>query len=328
MIDNFRKFYRGKKILITGGAGFIGSSLTERLVNFGAKVFVLEKPKTNFWRLGRIIKKIKIINLDLNDFSKLKKLIAANKPDLIFNLAARLDTRQTVQTLRELLKDNFTSALNLLEVAAEVRTEKFIQLGTMEEYGQQKAPFLENQREMPISPYSLTKNMTTRLALLFHQLAGLNVCVVRPAAVFGPRQGLGTLIPNLIISCLSKKDFDMNPGNQLRDFIFVEDAVDGILAAGFSKESSGEIINLGSGVFLKIKDVVNRINRLLKPPIKVNFGAKPYRPLDNMKFYMDSLKAKKLLNWRASTKFDAALLKTIQWYNKNRNLISKIYAKR
>ena len=324
MTVDIKKFYRGKRILITGGAGFIGSYLTEKLVDFGAKVFVLEKPGANFWRIDRIIKKIKVINLDLKDLFRLKKLVLANQPDIVFNLAACLDTRQVIQPLRGLLQDNFTGTLNLLQAITEIRPEKFIQLGTMEEYGRQKTPFLENQREIPISPYSLTKTMASHLALLFYRLTGLNVCIVRPAAVFGPRQGLRTLIPNFIMSCLSKKDFDMNPGNQLRDFIYVEDLADGILAAGFFKKSSGEIINLGSGNFYKIKDVVNKINNLLGSLIKVNFGARPYRPLDNMKFYMDSSKAKKFLNWRASTKFDSALLKTIKWYHKNHDLISNI----
>lgn len=329
MTADIKKFYRGKKVLITGGTGFIGSHLVKQLVEFGAQVFVLRKPKANFWRINQVIKKVKIINLNLKNLPKLRKFIVANQPEIIFNLAAHLDTRQIAQTLPKLLRENFITTLNLLRAVTEkVRPEKFVQFGTMEEYGRQKAPFLETQREMPVSPYSLTKTMASQLALSFHRLTGLDVCVVRPAAVFGSKQGLGTLIPNFIISCLSKKNFNINPGNQLRDFIYIEDLVEGILAAGFKKESSGEIINMGSGSFYKIGDVVNKINQFLGFPITINFGANPYRPLDNPKSYMDSSKAKKILNWRASRKFDIALLKTIKWYDDNRDLISKIYGKK
>jgi nucleoside-diphosphate-sugar epimerase len=315
--NTLKNFYRGKRILITGGAGFIGSRLAKELVGLGGRVWVLEKPEADLWRLREIARKIKITRIQPPVLSELQKSLTKERPEIIFNLAARVDARQSIETLPDLMGENFLNTVNLLQAAAEIKPEKFIHFGTIEEYGSQNSPFVEIFRESPISPYSLTKTMATHLALLFNKLLGLNVCVVRPAAVFGPGQGLGMLIPNLILSCLNKKDFDLNPGNQLRDFIYVDDLVRGVLAAGAEKRSTGEIINLGSGGFNRVKDIVNKINELMGSPIKIHFGAQPYRPLDTMKFYLDSRKAKKLLGWQATTKIKEALKKTIAWYKEN-----------
>ncbi len=317
-ISNLKKSYRGKKVLVTGGAGFIGSFLVAELFRLGVEVAVLVRSGTDLWRLRGTQKRIKIISADLGDAAAVKKMILAERPSLIFHLASFMNNRRALQTLDEAVKENFQNTANLLAAAAEIQPERFVHFGTIEEYGSGASPFSESQRESPISPYSLSKTMATNLVLLFHKIVGLKACVIRPAATFGPKQGLGMLVSNLIISALAKKDFDMNPGEHWRDFLYVEDLIGGILAAGIEKKAIGEIINLGSNTKYRVKDIVNKINKLMGKPIKINFGKEPYRPLDVARFYMNSDKAKKLLGWQAQTALEAALAKTIRWYQENR----------
>ncbi len=307
-------FYNNKRVLVTGGAGFIGSFLVLGLVRAGARVTVLTRPGGNTWRLADMRKSIEIVPVDLLNKSETLALLTSVKPELIFNVASLVNTTQTVEVLEELLLQNFSIAKNLFRAAAQAGIPKVVQVGSIEEYGHGEVPFLETAREAPISPYSLAKVMTTHCALWFHRTGALRVSVVRPAATFGPAQGFGMLTPNLIRACLEKKDFLMNPGDQIRDLIFVEDVARGIMAAGERAEADGEILNLGSGRLYRVKEVALLINELLGNPITIQFGAYPYRPLDTMRFFMDSHKSHQLLGWHARTDLTLGMQHTVAWY--------------
>ena len=316
-------FYKNRNVLVAGGCGFIGSFLVQKLVGYGAKVFVLDKSGVDTWRIKNLRNKIKIIEDDLKDREFCKRTLAKEKISLIFNLSGNVDTSQNLLILEKLIGDNFTSTLNLLNIAIVSGVSKFVQVGTIDEYGQQEAPFYETQRENPVSPYAISKVMATHLALLFNKSLDFDVCVVRPAATFGPKQNLGMLTPNLIKSCIEKKDFTMNSGEQMRDLIYVEDLVEGITIAGLKEEAFGQIINLGNYTFYKIRDVAETINKLMGNPIKIHFAADEYRPLDNTKHYLNSDKARQLLGWEACTKIDVGMKKTIDWYQKS-NFFEKL----
>lgn len=307
-------FYNNKRVLVTGGAGFIGSFLVLGLLRAGARVTVITRPGGNTWRIVDMSESVAIMSVDLLNKEETLVALTSIKPELIFNLASLVNTKQSIDVLDELLLQNFTIAKNLFQAAVVASVEKVVQVGSIEEYGHGEVPFVETAREAPISPYSLAKVMTTHLALGFHRLGALRVSVVRPAATFGPAQGFGMLTPNLIRACLEKQDFRMNPGDQIRDLIFVDDVVRGMMAAGARPEADGEIINLGSNKLYRIREVVLRINELLGNPITIHFGAYPYRPLDTMRFYMDSHKAHQLLDWHARTDLALGMQQTVAWY--------------
>jgi nucleoside-diphosphate-sugar epimerase len=313
-------FYRGKKVVVAGGSGFIGSFIVKRLVACDAEVYIVCRSLRKIWRLKEVERRIKIFRFDLSHRKGVDGFFSKIKPEIIINASAAVDHDQTLDGLGDQLRDNFQVALNLVSAAAEHKAGKFIHIGSIAEYGDLKSPLKETAREKPISPYSLSKIMATQAVLLYGRLSGLMTTVVRPAAVFGPSQDFGTmLIPNLIRSCLDKKDFAMNPGGQIRDFVYIDDLVNGVLAAGASPRANGEIFNLGSNKGYKIKHLANLVNKLMGHPIDINFGAYPYRPLDTMRYYMDSTKAAKILGWKAKTGMRAALQKTVRWYNLNEN---------
>jgi len=323
---NIKEFYAGRKIVVTGGAGFIGSFLIEALVAVGARVSVLVKPSTDIWRLTGSVPNISIFPVDLNQIEAVKKFFADTRPSIVFNLAALVNTKQDPILLESILRENFQNVFNLLRAAVDSNVDRFVQMGTNDEYGMQSAPFLETQHEMPISPYALSKTLSTHSLLFFHRSLGLDTRVVRPAAAYGPRQWFGMLIPNLIRAGIEKKDFPMNPGEQYRDFVYIEDLVDGILRIGAAEQGAGEIINFGSGRprGYKIKDVALMLNRLMGDPVKITFGVNAYRALDVMEAYADCQKAQRLLGWKATTDLETGLQKTIRWYKEHTDVFEKL----
>lgn len=306
--------YADQSVWVVGGAGFMGSFVVRELLRQGAQVTAVVRSETSLWRLEDIRARVTVLPCDFFDRTALTEAMMHARPVVVFNLAAFVRTTQTMELMDTMIAANVATAHNLLHAAAAAHVSRFVQTGTIEEYGHTAVPFREDVREQPISPYSVSKVMATHLALLYHRLGALSVTVVRPAATFGPMQGPGMLTPNLIQACKDRRDFDMNPGEQMRDLLFVEDAARGIVAAGAHPAAAGEIMNIGTTVQHRIRDVVERIVSLMGNPITVHFGAVPYRPLDTPAFYMDVSKAERLLGWRATTPFDEAMARTVAWY--------------
>ncbi len=319
---SYENFYKGKKVLVTGGTGFVGSCVVKKLIVAGAEVCVASRPSGGIVkkmdRLREVKRIIKMINLDLLDDPAVHDAISTFMPAVVVNAAAVPNSNRTLDALDDQIQGNFITAVNLVKVAAKNKIGKFVHIGSIAEYGDSPSPFVETMREQPTYPYSLSKIMATHAVLLYGKLSGMATTVVRPAAVFGPTQDFGLmLIPNIIKSAIDGKNFDMNPGDQIRDFVYVEDLVDGILIAGASPHSDQQIFNLGGNKGYKVKDVATMLNKLMGNSIRINFGAEPYRPRDAMECYMDASKAEKILGWRARTPIEIALRQTVNWYNSN-----------
>ena len=309
--------YQDKRVLVTGADGFIGSHLSVRLAGLGAKATCLIGPRRHLWRLEAVKDNVFIVEGDAKTSSRMREVFAEHRPEIVFNAAAVVNTARTLVNAAEVIENNYGIAESVISAATETGVRRLVQFGSIEEYGSARVPFAEDMREEPISPYSLGKTMATQYALTMGKLAPMEVCVVRPAATYGPAQGAVMLIPNIIKSCLEKKDFDMNPGEQLRDFIYVDDLVEGVLACGAHEAATGQIINLGSGRGVKVREVVEQTLASMGNPIRVNFGVQPYRPLDFMEFYMSTEKAKKLLGWEAKTSLEDGIAQTTAWYLKH-----------
>lgn len=311
---DLKKYYKNKRILVTGAGGFIGSFLARRLITCGAEVFAAVQAKEHAHRLRDAT--VQLHEGDLTDAATARKILSDTRPHIVFNTASSVNTERDFKLLDSIIRHTYGITHNVLMASAAVSTERFIQFGSIDEYGIARAPFLESVREEPYSPYSLGKVLATHTTLTIGRMTGMDVRVVRPAATFGPSKE-GLLISNLIKSGLEGKDFDMNPGEQVRDLVYIDDLVEGILAVGASKHARGEIFNLGNGRGYNIKEVAEMVNEAMGNPIKINFGARPYRPLDPMEFYMDSSKARHILGWEAKTDLKRGIEKTVAWFREN-----------
>ena len=312
---DFKKQYEHKRVLVTGAGGFIGSFLSRALIDVGADVHAAVQSKEHANRLRDTA--VQLHEGDLTDASMASQILRAAKPDIVFNTASSVNTERDFKLLDSIIQRTHGITHNVLIASVAASTERFIQLGSIDEYGTAKAPFRESTREEPYSPYSLGKVMATHEVLTVGRMVGMNTSVVRPAATFGPGKD-GMLIPNLIRSGLEGKDFDMNQGEQVRDLIYIDDLALGVLAVGASEHARGEIFNLGSNRGYRVREVADMVNEAMGNPIKIHFGAQPYRPLDPMEFYMDSSKARNVLGWEAKTELKEGIEKTVAWFKENR----------
>lgn len=317
--------YKGVRVLVTGAGGFIGSRLAVRLAEEGAIVSVVVHRRDHAALLQPSGEHIPFYEADLRIPLEAHRVIEESRPEIVFNVASLTDTRRTFDILDAVLEGTYGVAKAVVGACVQHDVRKLVHFGTIEEYGTNDAPFFEHMREAPISPYSLGKVMATYAVLLAGKLTALKVCVLRPAATYGGGKSFTMLIPNIIRSALEGKDFEMNDGEQLRDFVYVDDVVEGALKAGRATEADGEIINLGSGKGMKVREIAEMVNKTMGNPIRINFGVEEYRPLDGDVFYMNSEKAYKLLQWKASADMIHAIDETVRWYREHyKDLIDRV----
>lgn len=290
-------------VLITGINGFVGKNLKIHLLKEGHTVYGVDLTgdgKSTF-------------SCDLRHKPSLVNVVKKTKPAYVFHLAASFN--RDMRLLRDSLEVNLLGTMNLIDSLAETNLRQFITLDTSEIYSG-KVPFKEDGSVSPRSPYSLSKYQTTLMLQLLHSIDNFPASILRPSTVFGPHQSGGMFIPSLIKSVINDKKFQMTKGVQTRDFIFVEDLIRGILKTMDNRTSIGEVINLGSGNEVSLKEVTRQVLDLTGKPEVLIKTSLPYRPEEQMRYVLDIRKAKKILNWTPKTSLEAGLRKTIEWFKK------------
>ncbi len=295
------------KILIPGGTGFIGYHLAAYLVKKDWAVHSLSKfkPKKNRKIIG-----VKYIYCDVRDKKKLK-LKLDNYYDYIVNLSGYVD-HSNKQTIKKI---HFNGCKNLALNFINNIPKKFIQIGSSIEYGKQKSP----QKEITarnintLSVYGNAKLSSTMFLKTLFKKVNFPSSIIRLYLVYGPNQENNRVIPFVINNSLNEKKFNCSPGNQFRDFTFIDDVVDAIFKTLKSSKSSGEIINIGSGKPIKIKDLINTIVRLIGKGEPV-FSKLKIRNDELNKLYPNISKARKILKWKPKTNLKNGLKKTIKFY--------------
>ncbi len=310
---------RNKKILVTGAAGFIGSFLIKRLVEEHAEVHALIQEAENLFRIRDTTEKISIHQGDIADFYSVRHCIEKVKPEVVFHLAAVRNVQRDLTLLDKVIDINLKGTANLIKVLGENKQQlqRFISTGTCEEYGDGQVPFKEEQREIPVSPYSFSKVAATYLCQMVHITTGMPIVVVRPFLTYGPYQSIDMFVPSVIYHCISKKDFQMTSGDQTREFNYVEDIVEGFVLAAVCKGAVGEVINIGNGIEYKVREVAEKIVSKFDNTIKLNAGTLAKRVGEARNFYCSNEKAKKLLGWQPRYSLDEGLDISVKWYKKH-----------
>lgn len=310
--------FGGRKVVVTGGTGFIGSHLTERLAAEGAAVHIIEKSDAGIKNIESVKDLVELHRIDICDSAGIGQIISDIKPSIIFHLAACLKRERDPKIIEQLMDVNFKGTLNLLDAAKAVSIDRFVFPSTSDVYGSNKSPFAETQPIDPVSPYSLSKAAAELACRMYFKTFGVPAVILRPFLTYGPRQKPDLLIPELIVSAILKKEFKMTKGEQKRDINFVDDLVDAFIAAALKKEAVGETINIGTGNMYRIVDIVENVLNIMGNPINPGIGALKYRENEIWEMYCDNSKAKRLLGWEPKTKLNQGLEKTIKWYSENR----------
>lgn len=306
----------GKKILVTGAAGFIGSHLVRRLLKENCRVIVLVKPITDLWRIQDIIGKLEIINCDLGiENQELKTKLS--QIDIIYHLSAS-GVDQSENDCNSIIRTNVTGTLIMLELARDLKTERFIYCGSCFEYG--KGSFLsEKSFPVPFSEYAVSKLAGWFLTNAFFRKYNLPVVSLRPFNVYGPYEASYRLVPHTIINAIKGKDIKLTHGEQKRDFVFIDDMIDGFIAAGITPGIIGETFNLSAGSLVSVKEIVNTIIELVNTEAKPIFGALDYRKSEIWLLSGDPEEARNKLNWKVKISLRDGLKKTINWFKDTAN---------
>ncbi len=305
---------KGKKVLVTGAPGFIGSHLTRRLVQEKAEVHILTKYNSTIdnVRLLDIWDNIHVVEADIRNIDSLKQ-IKEIAPEIIFHLAAYNHVGDSFTHVSEALDSNGKGTANVIE--AYDGFKRFVYISTSEVYGYQTAvPFTESMNPQPISPYSVGKYAGELYCRMKQHVKNLPIAVVRPFNAFGPYQSARAVIGELIINCLLGKQIKTTEGKQTREFNYVSNLVDGMLLAATKDKAIGQVINIGCGQEVAIRDLVKKIHELTESKSELLIGGLPYRPTEIWRMCADNKKAREMLGWSPKISLDEGLKKTIKWY--------------
>jgi dTDP-glucose 4,6-dehydratase len=304
------------RVLVTGGAGFIGSHLVRRLVADGADVHVLTSEVSSLYpgRLLDLKSTITIHEGNVVDRSAMDTVARDVKPQIIFHMAAFTHVGKSWHRVDECIQTNVQGTVSLLEALDNVGYERFLNFGTSEIYGDIPAPFREDAIVNPISPYAVGKYAAERFCRMFHRSYGWPLVMLRPFNAYGPGQTPDRVIPEIIARALRGDELAMTQGRQTREFNYVEDLADGFVRAALTPGIEGELFNIGCGEDISMRDLATTILDLMGNPIAPKFGALPERPAEITEMRCDSTKARTRLGWAPKHSLEDGLKKTIEWY--------------
>jgi dTDP-glucose 4,6-dehydratase len=327
-----------KKVIVTGGSGFIGSNLIKYLLK--KKYFVINIDKLSYSAQPLNVKSILrnknyiFFKTDINNRNKLIKIFNKYKPDGIFNLAAETHVDRSIDKPDNFIKSNFLGVYNLLESISyyEKKNKKKIKLvhvSTDEVYGDVlKGRSDENFPYNPSSPYSATKAGADHLIKSYIRTYKIFALISNCCNNYGPNQFPEKLIPKLIFNILHNKSLPIyGRGKNSREWIYVQDHCEALLSI-FLKGSLGESYNIGSGLNLKNIDLAKKLLKIakkksLKIGKKVKIKFVKDRPGHDFRYALNNKKILKKLKWKSKISLDEGLSKTFDWYNNNRSFFSK-----
>ena len=304
----------GRRVLVTGGSGFIGSHLVRRLLREEATVFAMTSSVSSVLpvRLAEVAGDVTIVEANVTDRSSMEHVARQVQPEIVFNLAAFTHVGKSFQRVDENIQTNIQGTVNLLQ-ALDGAYRRFVYVGTSEIYGDVPVPFREDGPVNPVSPYAVAKYAGERFCRMFQRAYGWPITCIRPFNAYGPWQTPDRVIPEMILCALRKAPIAMTEGLQTREFNFVEDLADGLVRAA-TASADGEVINLGCGREISMRDLAVLVLELMGNPVEARFGAIPHRPTEIWRMYADANKARELLGWAPRHTLEEGLRATIDWY--------------
>lgn len=323
--------WSGKRVLVTGAGGFIGSHLVERLIAEGATVraFVHYNALGSAgWLDGSPARSAaKVTTGDINDRESVRA--AMDGADIVFHLAALIAIPYSYRAPASYLRVNVEGTLNVLQTARDVGVGRLVHTSTSEVYGTaQYVPIDEGHPLQGQSPYAASKIAADKFVEAFHLSFGVPAVTVRPFNTFGPRQSPRAVVPAIITQCLSDGVVRLGNLHPTRDFNYVSNTVDGFLRAGATPGIEGRTVNLGSGREIAIGELARLIAVLAHRPVTIEHDPERGRPASSEvnRLNADNRAAQTLLGWKPSVTLEQGLAKTIAWVREQRFAHTEAYA--
>ncbi|MFT8348044.1 NAD-dependent 4,6-dehydratase LegB [Clostridium saccharoperbutylacetonicum] len=315
----------GKKVLITGSEGFIGSHLTERLVELGADVTALVQYNSfnNWGWIDTFDKKIKdninVVTGDIREYDGMKRIIKGQ--DVVFHLAALIAIPYSYLSPMAYVRTNVEGTTNVLEACRDYDIQKIIHTSTSETYGTALyVPIDEKHPMQGQSPYSASKIGADKIAESFYKSFNMPIATIRPFNTYGPRQSARAVIPTIISQVLSgKTEIKLGSLTPTRDFNYVKDTAEAFFKIAESDKTVGEVINAGSNYEISIGDTVRKIIDVLGKDVRIICDEDRVRPENSEvnRLWADNTKIKKLTEWTPKYNLDRGLEETIEWIKNN-----------
>jgi NAD dependent epimerase/dehydratase len=317
---------QGKKILVTGAGGFIGSHLVEALVTRGAEVKTLVRYNSrNDWGMLKNIPsgirgRLEVTRGDIIDSGVVRN--AVKDCDIVFHLAALIGIPYSYVAPESYLDTNIRGTLNVMQASREEGVEKIVHTSTSEVYGTAKyVPIDEAHPLQGQSPYSASKIGADMLALSYFLSFNTPVAIIRPFNTFGPRQSARAVIPTIISQALSAPEIHIGSLEPVRDLTYVQDTVNGFIKVAESDNAIGEVINIGNGKGITIGELAKKILALMGcPDIPLHADEGRVRPEKSevLQLVCNNVKAKTMIGWSPSVSLEQGLKETIAWIGQNK----------
>jgi UDP-glucose 4-epimerase len=308
----------GRRVLVTGGSGFIGSHLVAALVDVGAETHVLTSAVSSVYphRLRGLRERVTTHEGNFIDSTAMKAVVGEARPEIVLHLGAYTHVGKSWNRIDECIQANIQGTVNLLQALDGTGYTRFVNTGTSEIYGDIEVPFREDACPNPVSPYAVSKHAAEQYCRLGVASKGWPVVRVRPFNAYGPGQTPDRVIPEIIVRALRGDELRMTAGQQTREFNFVTDLVEGFLLAAVVPDIDGELFNIGCGEEVSMADLAATILELMGDPIEAQFGALPERPIEIRRMYCDATKARRTLGWQPRYSLRDGLEETIDWYRR------------
>lgn len=311
--------FSGKKVLVTGAAGFIGSRLVQRLVESGAQVsvFIRYTSRPEFGNLTflspEVFHQIEIIRGDLEDHAAVVKAIV--EVDFVFHMGALISIPYSYVHPVETIRTNILGTLNVLE-ACRQRKVKLVHTSTSEVYGSAlRVPIDEDHPLQAQSPYSASKIGADKLVESYYRSFDVQSVTVRPFNTYGPGQSNRAVIPTIITQALTSRQIHLGNLSTRRDFTYLDDTVEGFIKAASVGKWDGQVYNLGTGYEVTIGDVAQKIFDYLQIQPEIIIDQERMRPEKSevLRLVSDNTKARQELGWEPQVELGEGLAATIEW---------------
>jgi UDP-glucose 4-epimerase len=303
-MENCQQF-AGRKILVTGATGFIGSHLCRALYTNGAEVHAVSRVQhahggMHWWQAN------------LSDITAIRKLLDTVRPEIIFHLSGHATAAPDLKCALSTFDSHVISTVYLLTAATEMGCNRIVLTASLTE------PQSSCPDAIPGSPYAAAKLTSGVYGRMFHALYQTPVTIVRPYMTYGPRQNPQKIIPHVTLSLLRGESPKLASGQWRADWVYIDDVIDGLLGAAYISDVEGCTIDLGSGTMIPVREVVGQVVNLVGSPISPLFGSLPDRPAEEIRA-ADLAYALNKIGWKPVTSLDEGLARTVAWYRERVN---------